>query len=128
MHQNRRQANKAKLSLIANIYLTCFTLCYLSGAPGEIRTPDLLIRSQSLYPAELRAHTTRLQVEAGEPLSEYQGQSGGARPERRREARAAARGQSGGARLDQLCNRSTASAVGLRQVRARRGSAAPQQY
>ena len=27
----------------------------LNGAPGEIRTPDLLIRSQSLYPAELRA-------------------------------------------------------------------------
>ena len=26
------------------------------GAPGEIRTPDLLIRSQALYPAELRAH------------------------------------------------------------------------
>src|SRR5215208_967480 len=25
------------------------------GAPGEIRTPDLLIRSQTLYPAELRA-------------------------------------------------------------------------
>ncbi len=24
--------------------------------PGEIRTPDLLIRSQTLYPAELRAH------------------------------------------------------------------------
>jgi hypothetical protein len=28
----------------------------LNGAPGEIRTPGLLIRSQSLYPAELRAH------------------------------------------------------------------------
>ncbi len=26
------------------------------GAPGEIRTPDLLIRSQTLYPAEPRAH------------------------------------------------------------------------
>ena len=26
------------------------------GAPGEIRTPDLLIRSQTLYPAELQAH------------------------------------------------------------------------
>jgi hypothetical protein len=26
-----------------------------NGAPGEIRTPGLLIRSQSLYPAELRA-------------------------------------------------------------------------
>ena len=27
------------------------------GAPGESRTPDLLVRSQSLYPTELRAHT-----------------------------------------------------------------------
>src|SRR5215831_18392589 len=26
------------------------------GAPGESRTPDLLVRSQTLYPAELRAH------------------------------------------------------------------------
>src|SRR5271165_2372240 len=25
------------------------------GAPGEIRTPDLLVRSQTLYPTELRA-------------------------------------------------------------------------
>ena len=28
----------------------------LNGAPGRIRTSGLLIRSQSLYPAELRAH------------------------------------------------------------------------
>lgn len=28
----------------------------LFGAPGGIRTRDLLIRSQALYPAELRAH------------------------------------------------------------------------
>ena len=27
----------------------------VAGAPGEIRTPDLLLRRQSLYPAELRA-------------------------------------------------------------------------
>jgi hypothetical protein len=26
------------------------------GARGEIRTPDLLVRSQTLYPTELRAH------------------------------------------------------------------------
>lgn len=26
------------------------------GAPGAIRTPDLLIRSQLLYPTELRVH------------------------------------------------------------------------
>ncbi len=28
----------------------------VSGAPGEIRTPDHLVRSQVLYPTELRAH------------------------------------------------------------------------
>ena len=27
----------------------------ISGAPGEIRTPDLMLRRHSLYPAELRA-------------------------------------------------------------------------
>ena len=29
---------------------------FLFGAPEGTRTPDLLIRSQALYPAELRAH------------------------------------------------------------------------
>ena len=29
---------------------------YFFGVPGGIRTRDLLIRSQTLYPAELRAH------------------------------------------------------------------------
>ena len=29
---------------------------YPSNAPGETRTPNLLIRSQMLYPIELRAH------------------------------------------------------------------------
>ena len=29
-----------------------------NGAPGEIRTPDHLVRSQVLYPAELRARDT----------------------------------------------------------------------
>jgi hypothetical protein len=28
-----------------------------NGAPGEIRTPDLLLRRQPLYPSELRART-----------------------------------------------------------------------
>jgi Pentapeptide repeats (8 copies) len=31
-----------------------------SGAPGGIRTPGLLVRSQTLYPAELRAHPWQL--------------------------------------------------------------------
>ena len=30
--------------------------CLFFGAPEGTRTPDLLIRSQTLYPAELRAH------------------------------------------------------------------------
>jgi hypothetical protein len=30
----------------------------MDGAPGEIRTPDPLVRSQVLYPAELRAHNS----------------------------------------------------------------------
>ncbi len=29
---------------------------FLYGVPRGIRTPDLLVRSQSLYPAELQAH------------------------------------------------------------------------
>ena len=30
-----------------------------NGAPGRIRTPDPLIRSQVLYPAELPVHSPR---------------------------------------------------------------------
>src|SRR3984885_11342175 len=36
-----------------------------SGAPGEIRTPDPLVRSQMLYPAELRARSAILSKFAG---------------------------------------------------------------
>ena len=32
----------------------------VTGAPGEIRTPDLLLRRQSLYPTELRARSKKL--------------------------------------------------------------------
>jgi hypothetical protein len=31
----------------------------VTGAPGETRTPDLLVRSQPLYPPELRARACR---------------------------------------------------------------------
>ena len=31
-----------------------------NGAPGEIRTPDLMLRRHSLYPAELRARSNRI--------------------------------------------------------------------
>src|ERR1700676_4441839 len=39
------------------------------GAPGGIRTPDLLVRSQTLYPAELRAHSFKILTQLrGDPL------------------------------------------------------------
>jgi hypothetical protein len=34
----------------------------ICGAPGEIRTPDPLVRSQVLYPTELRAHINRFAI------------------------------------------------------------------
>ncbi len=43
-----------------------------NGAPGEIRTPDHLVRSQVLYPAELRA---RAFVEAHCTLTRYMGRA-----------------------------------------------------
>jgi hypothetical protein len=41
--------------------LMFLTGCFLAifGAPGEIRTPDPLVRSQVLYPTELRARNVR---------------------------------------------------------------------
>src|ERR1700728_2512189 len=47
------------------------------GAPGEIRTPDPLVRSQVLYPTELRARCVKLL------------RDGGLRPPRRLSQRAA---------------------------------------
>ena len=60
-----------------------------SGAPGEIRTPDLLLRRQSLYPAELRARTDKLSL---------QGSGKAFNAELKGEARKA--GQNASARLD----------------------------
>ena len=39
------------------------------GAPGEIRTPDHLVRSQVLYPAELRAHVSEPEASPGTPFT-----------------------------------------------------------
>jgi hypothetical protein len=40
-----------------------------SGVPREIRTPDLLIRSQTLYPAELWAHKEMERTTGIEPAT-----------------------------------------------------------
>ena len=42
-------------------------LTKLKNAPGEIRTPDLLVRSQTLYPTKLRVHKTAIYIKQAIP-------------------------------------------------------------
>ena len=56
--------------LISRMLLFLF---YLNGAPGESRTPDLLVRSQSLYPAELRAHTNGFKRNHRQNIRDFKG-------------------------------------------------------
>jgi hypothetical protein len=42
-----------------------FSIEKIRGAPGETRTPDPLVRSQMLYPAELRARGIHYNLVAG---------------------------------------------------------------
>ena len=48
--------NAEKPDALGEIAASGWTCMSWYGAPGAIRTPDLLVRSQLLYPAELRAH------------------------------------------------------------------------
>jgi hypothetical protein len=45
------------------------------GAPGEIRTPDLLVRSQALYPTELRARRVCINARAGRVIAPVTGKA-----------------------------------------------------
>ena len=49
--------NKKAVSLLQ------LTACFCCGAPEEIRTPGLQVRSLLLYPAELRARREKLCIE-----------------------------------------------------------------
>ncbi len=53
-------APQAHLNAVANLLEEVRIMRQFSnnGAPGVTRTPGLLIRSQTLYPTELRAHDT----------------------------------------------------------------------
>jgi hypothetical protein len=57
------QTQKSAISTNLEI---AFILLEKSGAPGGTRTPDLLVRSQTLYPTELRAHCVRRNINIGE--------------------------------------------------------------
>ncbi len=67
---SRRVCFAKRLSLIDLVLLVVFDAfpsrkCSVNGALGKIRTPDPLIRSQVLYPAELRVLTKRTMCIAG---------------------------------------------------------------
>ncbi len=53
---------RADLSLFEDSGSRAYSIffIYLSGAPGRIRTSDTLVRSQVLYPTELRARDLNL--------------------------------------------------------------------
>jgi DNA end-binding protein Ku len=48
----------------------------MGGARGEIRTPDLLVRSQTLYPTELRAHAYQDRLPNGFKNTKFRGHYG----------------------------------------------------
>jgi hypothetical protein len=55
-----RECSSSEHTIIKKYHLT--VAFFYNGAPGEIRTPDLLVRSQLLYPAELRAPVLRREL------------------------------------------------------------------
>ena len=60
--QDRRRKHHANIQEAVRSDLWIFErVLQRNGAPGEIRTPDLLLRRQSLYPAELRARSEPFQ-------------------------------------------------------------------
>ena len=48
-----------EIRLKSIIYMGLFVK---NGAPGEIRTPDQVVRSHLLYPAELRVRSTKFKL------------------------------------------------------------------
>ena len=60
------------------------------GTPGGTRTPDLLLRRQLLYPAELLAHISRAQIEAQRSGFDLERRNHEAQPKKRRSRRLSA--------------------------------------
>ena len=54
-------SNRPNIIAIIYMYIIHFKH-FLNGAPGEIRTPDLVLRRHLRYPAEPLAHIKNLSV------------------------------------------------------------------
>ena len=53
------------------VSLLQLTACFCCGAPEEIRTPGLQVRSLLLYPAELRARREKLCIAIALPCQTF---------------------------------------------------------
>ena len=64
----RRREKQITRNIITSINALFRLLKEFTGAPGRIRTPDPLIRSQVLYPAELPVRTRLMTRRAFKPI------------------------------------------------------------
>src|SRR6202043_3648374 len=65
LHRLKFQAGPAAKSKFDELYRVAMRRSpfLISGAPGGVRTPDLVLRRHTLYPSELRAHSESIGVE-----------------------------------------------------------------
>jgi hypothetical protein len=71
--QNWAQREYSQTAVCAEALANCRRIKKKNGAPGEIRTPDLMLRRHSLYPAELRARSSRILRKNGRTVCECSG-------------------------------------------------------
>ena len=63
LEKSSRGAPKMQKTTKKAVSLLQLTACFCCGAPEEIRTPGLQVRSLLLYPAELRARREGVLIE-----------------------------------------------------------------
>ena len=71
--KHRNSAQKARTSSAGRLEVLAYCTRFSLGVPEGIRTPGLLIRSQTLYPAELQVHpvwSLHIGLELAESLAE----------------------------------------------------------
>ena len=60
-YTHQRTLSQRRVLLLRRLQRSTDLLWFADGVPGGIRTPDLLLRRQLLYPAELRVHSKKME-------------------------------------------------------------------
>ena len=71
LEESSRGAPKMQKTTKKAVSLLQLTAYFCCGAPEEIRTPGLQVRSLLLYPAELRARREKLCIEIALPCQTF---------------------------------------------------------